>query len=374
MTIFGILAAFAVVLVIAVIAGPVYDWFNRSRARVDLDQSNGTLDAHAARSLDRLGRIRAKTPADRIRAADIIRFHVLENVPTIWVAEEYARAVEQARAERVALDQFQLDHVIQLIGYAAVAPVDRVEDMVSAAKSGAADKPQAVRRGLQSLIKHTSDGQNVHDSKVGAELRTTLDRLDDISEDPDSLLAYLRGEFKRAHPDKCAGAVSAVDRMYAGEYVSTYGASECEILDRVWARASHADNQANAENIREAIGLALADMVTESGFVCANGRAARALGALAGVDADPTMGAAMTYEAYKNQIYEESMHIADEVLAEAKTDPGLAAEASAAVGAPTPGIDARILAEVEKNLEKYSGVLRPDEYATIRRAITAAIA
>jgi hypothetical protein len=73
--------------------------------------------------------------------------------------------------------------------------------------------------------------------------------------------------------------------------------------------------------MKSAIIDALADSVENDNVVCINGRTGRVLNSLTLLDYDEGLSGAKTWEAYKNQIYEESKAIIQSEIQKAKESP-----------------------------------------------------
>jgi len=128
--------------------------------------------------------------------------------------------------------------------------------------------------------------------------------------------------------------------------------------------------------MREAIVNALADSIEGGNQVCINGRCARVLNSLVTLDYDENVGAAMTFEAYKNQIFQETKEIINQELdrALASTNDKLRAVGEAYEGSDVE-VDStveeqfkqEIKQEIDRNMEKYEDKLTPAEIDNLKQ-------
>lgn len=384
-----------VVLILLVYAHAAWSQSNRRhRIRRLIADSSGTFDDSAAEALRELEALEIQEAEDHYAAGNIIRYNLQENNPVLApgaAAVHYiraARALDPAaqNAPIIAHGVEEFDRIVRIYGaedqmvrglHAVAAQIPAVnresaQARIKRAVEAAPTRKAAVEAYFDQSVQYTNDQQNVHDSKVSSDLRETLARLKASGENVPTDAAftqierYLRGEFARAHPDKAGRALVSLEKARAGEYISTFNDREDEILARVWARAGDRRNADNESNIREAVALALADSATTGGStVCINGRVGRVLGSLATLDYDPTVGSAMTFEAYRNQIFQETKDIIAQEIEAGKrsSDADIRAAAEAYDGGDDAPADASeafsalIGEKIEQNLAQYEGKL-----------------
>ena len=162
----------------------------------------------------------------------------------------------------------------------------------------------------------TPNPQSVHDNLANKDLNRTLEAYQ-------SSMTYTGRhhadtEIRRwvvgadITPENVAKALQILDLMTQNELVATYGRKEQDILDVVWSRCYN-DTVTDEELAKEAVVLALADSMEATGPVCVGGRAARVINSLATID-DAAEKGALTFTAYKNQIFDETKNIIQETL------------------------------------------------------------
>jgi hypothetical protein len=258
-----------------------------------------------------------------------------------------------------------------------------VEQRQQRAVASANNHLQASQNYLKESIVYANDPQNVHDTKVNDKLRATLatfrtswDGTDYINDIRGAVGHYCRDD--KAH--KADAARQAINRMDLGDTIYTYNETERNILNIVWARTLDPRNEAAKELMQEAIFDALADCVENGTMVCINGRASRVLNSLTLLDCDPSTGAARTFAAYKNQIFEETKRIIEDTLKETAADPrySVAVEAYRDISKSCSDAEAEALADlmnkkIIENVEKYAGQLSASEIDRMKTEATAAV-
>lgn len=332
----------AAAVVIAVIIA-IYRWrkhCKRTRINDLLDTSAGTFDEPAAQAFKE---------GDAYTRAEIVHMNVLEAEPTRnralagFVARAYLDELNNPTDEHdmagVVMRAGQFNDAIIGAGVldlpmwqdypadimdAAVAEVRNktIQDTVTAAIQSADNGSEAAHAALSAAVKWTSDRQNVHDSSVNNDLRQTLAFIRDPAVDVTRCMQEISADLKRAEKSgeisarKRDRAEQSLQKALAGDFISTYNARENDILALVWNRSKVDANDNKA--IKGAVIDALADCVEDSGLVCINGRCSRYLGALAGVDVNPNLGAAATAEAYKNEAFGDVQKVVDTTLEDAR--------------------------------------------------------
>lgn len=369
---------------------------HRKRAKDDLKQSIGTFDTYARRALTELSQIADPAPDDQFRRANIIRYNVMggrvdnrQNRTYLnRVATDYTNVLLGIHTEQ--RPEFMLDHIGGFYGdllafddadinfqnillglgraYNTNAPVAR-EAAINSRKQEAAQEAtpaDAIDRYFDLATSHTDDPQNVHDPKVNADLRVILNKLRDSAVTPieldvvfSEITDYIDTKYTRS---KRADATTTLLKMSQGDQIMTFNTSEDKILAYTWTRTEHPRNRANENDLKTAVCDALADSVENGAQVCINGRCGRVLNSLALLDFDPSMTGAMTYEAYRNKIFQEAKYIFErEITAAAESsDPALRAIGESfddsAVEQNVEILKAfkdNIKAEIDANVEQY---------------------
>lgn len=170
-------------------------------------------------------------------------------------------------------------------------------------------------------IQYADDPESVHDTSVNASNRAIVARLradqgpydrlptlpqiaEDIREEAGRLSADPRTAAPR--PRRTEKALVVVGRAAGSENYSAVGASDEEVLRRVWARADDPRNAETREGLRQAIFDQLNDCWKEgiSGeeVVCVGGRVADILSALVLLDFDSSNWEIQTLEHHRNEI------------------------------------------------------------------------
>jgi hypothetical protein len=385
-----------------------------------LKASNGTFDQPAAEALNMLDN--PQTAEETVVRANIIRYNILEDGMTAEaetpeaialgdVIHGYGRALlfavhepaftflqdvatlhdrlnlhavfngdgmadGMADAYNQEIEDEYMVHQIDMFNaiFGATVPVIQRNNInarvVEATK--AVDRATAVATALRT--EYRDDRQNVHDSKVNADLNQTLNKIAEVK-DVKAELAELRAYIESADAEKKSRALQIFNIMAAGSPISTYNSTESYILAAVWCRSKHPRNAANSELMKEALVNAMADGIEGGSPVCINGRCARVLGSMVLLDFDESVGSAMTFDAYKNQIYTECKDIFDLNLqrAEISLDPDMKTLAESykdtSVEAPEEAEEEFkqwLKEDIDALLEKYREKLNEREMRQVR--------
>ncbi len=359
-----ILVALLVVLVVCLIYWVFYydhDQARRKRAARLLIESVGVFDAAAREALKETNRITNPRAIDHFRSGNILRYNLREGRHDNrryrdWIATEYINTLTQLVREPLtdgANNDFMLHNIEEFGGNIAnqlteeelqdqillgffdaihnnvpAARKDIVEARAADAQATAKNRAEAVNIALDSATKYTSDSQNVHDSCVNKDLRETLRKLKqsasntklDAGQCIDEAIEYINDTYARdtARSTKAQNALRVLNTVRQGTPISTFADTEDRIFAYTWKRCEHPNNAGNEDKMREAVVNALADSIENGNQVCINGRTSHILNSLATLDYDPALGSAMTFEAYRNQIFQETKDIINNEIENAK--------------------------------------------------------
>lgn len=270
---------------------------------------------------------------------------------------------------------------------------------VEAAKKDSSTRAEATIKFLDESQGYTNAPQNVHDSAVSGDLRGILAVVSEENEVPTPNMGA-RAALKEAYdavnalPDdtKRAKALATLAKISENETCSTFGMQrEADIFSLIWSRADHPANKTNRGLIREAVVCALVDSVEETPTfdptkrppllckpVCINGRIGRVINSLALLDFDPRISSVMTYEAYRNQILEETKGIFEAVLGEFEEGDDVQKAAFSAFEEGKDTDAAPLLAELQKRIDshllQYSGKITALELEKVRKECNAYLA
>jgi hypothetical protein len=419
-----ILFAVIVILIISLIYWVLLsdsDPAKRARVEVLLRESAGGFDEPAQKALDTLESIKNPRPRDRFRRGQIIRYNLLEgrlrrnraarhNIVRDFTntlndigddvrrapADEYqdvGRAFMLHNIEEFGHDLLynltdeELNNQLYLGFFEAVhqhGPAvrkDIIEQRVTEAKHTASNRAEAIEHAFDSASVYTSDAQNVHDSSVNSDLRETLRKLKNTSPPITDTSKYISAAEKyiNEHDDisdtKARAALRTLDMIKRGEQIGTFGDSEDRIFSYTWERSNHPRNAEKAALMRDAVVDALANSFEGGSQVCINGRAGRVLGSLATLDFDPSLGEVMTFEAYRNQIFQETKDIVNSAIENAKNSPDADMRAVGAAyeeGGDPVGEGAKTFTEslktsIDNNIDTYSGKISDADRGNIKQ-------
>jgi hypothetical protein len=177
-----------------------------------------------------------------------------------------------------------------------------------------------------------NDPQNVHDSYVNENMRKIYTNI--ITQNTlESPIATSIAEIKEAvkkypfsNKKMKTHALQIVDRMAAGNAISSLQTNERDLLLNIWNRIHSADNSESRDSLKLAFMNALADGMEKSSNgdyheICTSGRCSKMLGALTILDAHPEISRPMqTKQMLRNEIFAKTYQIIQNQLAQAPRD------------------------------------------------------
>lgn len=334
-------------IIIAVIVILCLIYFFTQSNDIHATKSVGIFDSVAKSALTTAKKRAAINPADvqaQFAIGRIHRYNIGENTITPQVMAAYTEvAARPAEMTDFMIDELEGVFNDQLLTINDTTPV--LNGFITTAQQGipeariaskerrkraaasAATRSDAIAEYIAASITHTNDPQNVHDTKVNDDLRETLRKLPtvDIDSAIDDARVWLR--------NNCAEKVHllTLDMISQGHHISTHNTTESDIFARVWRRCEDNRNKENTHDMKTAVARALSECVENGVMVCINGRVNRILSSLVLLDFDPTVGSAMTHEAYRNEIFQSVGKLIDDEIntAAASIDPELSAVGTA---------------------------------------------
>ena len=385
------------------------DSYKRQNYTDYLERSNGDFDKPARQALDTINNIRNPVPTDifargRIEDQNIIRgaYGGVRNAPVDVInaaLNDYLFALgalvqgddnidfELIRARQLADETIDFFPEAQVIMFGITpATRDTAQRRLERAVEGAETKKQVIDKFYDESVKYTSDGQNVHDSKVNSALISIHKKIANSTPNVQEAISDLKKSITISkNPDIAAkkdAALGTIEYMLRiNSYITNIGANETTILTDTWTRITDKRNATNYELLFEALTNALADCKEGAGYVCAGGRSSRVIDSLSMLDFETT-GSPMTLEMYKNEIMEETKKIFnDEItLAAASKDEKLKAvgDSYSKTGIATDPTTEKTFLEgvrkrIDENLLSYKDKLKSAEIETIRAECHAAI-
>ena len=318
-----------------------------------IDASSGAADDHAYLALHDSERIMNKTPQERFSEARLLDLNLHEgraiDDPSVLgrVANGYL-----AIAHDADLDWFEVAQIEHFVARNEMTlDADRRDALLNVRPSklqqtlanantidnheNETSRLDAFENVIKDSIKNTSDVQNVHDSGVNEQLRSTLKRLRETTY-PLRDVTSIRREIEKKimnmpDGDKRARAANALKTIYTKDtHNGTIGAKESEVLALVYSRADMPQNASGAEAMREALLDSLVDMSPSNvSTVCDHGRTARLMESLVLTDSDPELSkGAVNLEQMRNDAFTECHSILQQCIDDAchqSSDPGMVA-------------------------------------------------
>ena len=403
-----LLAGLAIVLLISLIYWLFYydnDNEKRERFRKCLNTSVGIFDEGARLALGELIRIENPVAEDHFNHGRLLQYNLLNGDLRGYGDPEPLRTHRRLAIENIVRDytntlatlrggvgnnpEFIItqiedfnnnlnitddDIVAQIIfdfnnTVANTAPAAREEvvaDRVARANDQSSSAREAANVALDDATKYTEDRQNVHESKINSDLRTTLAKL--RPRENLNVPDILDEIHDRINTEKNSSALMSVfNKATAGVMVGTFNESEDVILATVWHRCQHPRNAEVRNLMFDAVITSMADCVENGSVVCVNGRCARYLNSLVTLDFDKDVAdGALTFEAYRNQIFQELKDIIEREIDQAalSADVDLRDSAAAYDSGDDDSIEvfARVLRrEITHSVNSYSDKLSDSE-------------
>jgi hypothetical protein len=423
-----IMNAIAIAVIVITILIVIWFLFQRrnstARIRALLNESGGSFDQPARAAFDTICKKKSPSAEDLFMRAEIRWHNMLGCNPRTFhdqpqalveIANDYGGALRGLTATTMIPHDFIAHRVMdfgaiihpeaeadyelaQLIGMiepviiqnAAAVHAKDIHTKKHIAKSKAKSHADVANIYLGDSLTHTSDPQNVHDSKVNHDLRATLDkiRLPNVTNQKiDTVITQLTEYTRTIDIDEKAKnhAMMTLEIIKSNAVILTFNDTEGNILYYVWQRACHPANAKNIDLIKRALVIALAECIDENEKpLCINGRCGRMLSSLVLLDFDDSVGKAQTYEGYKNQIFDETRRLINDAVEMAKQsdDPKMRAVAMAYNGDMNgseidPDTEHKFMRDlrtaIDLNIDSYTDKLTNGEMSWIRTACHEAI-
>lgn len=264
------------------------------------------------------------------------------------------------------------------------------EQRKTQAVSNSKTRAEAIDKYFKASVKHTPNLQNVHESKVVKDLAGILSILRESAlsgTDPDKFnpedhiaeaRAYIRDVYARdpVVGQRAGSANQTLNRIAERGSIMSFNDSEDMIFAYVWERCDHPRNTKNAALMKDAVVTALADGIENGSPTCSMGRCSRVVNSLVTLDFDPRIadGGVLTFEAYKNQIFQETSKIIDDEIQRAidSPDTDLVAAGRAYIDGGFASSHAedklkqQIKEKIDENLDTYANKLTSNELRGLR--------
>jgi len=286
----------------------------RKRYKEMYKKSNGTFDDAAKQTLKEIKNIKNPKIDEEFITGDIIRFNILEeNLVenprlTIEAFNRYGNTLhrilnneEPEHVDETQPDrQFMVDRIadfgdrmlednimdvielpieafnVMLVGSKVKVKAEDISDRKYNAYKEAKNKKEYAEKFLDKSIKYTSDGQNVHDSLVGKDLRETLAELnttldpsttrDDIERE---IIDFAVNEYsEKDNEQKVNKVIEALNTIKNNSYISTLKSNEGDIVKAVWDRSKYPQNSVNQNKMKEAMIDSIVDCWENGSLVC----------------------------------------------------------------------------------------------------------
>lgn len=328
----GLFIVFLVMLIMFIIY--LVHKYNKSRRKRKIrNLSESGWNSEIADAVDELIND-AENGNDHLLAARTLRFNRVENDPHVApeitnnIFNQYTAALQEMTLDEAPFIIDQADLLDQdLLWNIATEPArifhqtlqvrrpqqqQSLQQTVQTAKKTSKSHKEASAKVFDQMKQMRSDSQNVHDPKLNNDLRATLRKLRSTYTGVTSCISSAR-KYLKGHKFE-ANCLKALEEIEKNNTISTYDDTELNIFCYVWDRCFLSQNKENREGMLEAVCAALNNCVENGNLVCINGRCSQLLSSLVLLDYDSSVGAAMTYDAYKNQIYKETKDLLEDEL------------------------------------------------------------
>lgn len=364
---FGALVIFVLVLIVYVNSGQRRPTPARAQIGNLIDKWSGGDDEYgraAYVAIRELGRDRIAD--DHYVMGELLRDAAEDDdLARRFLLGHFRDAVEDVAEGRAVAPDFILARVDNFVPTGQVMQevlVGRMEEAIT----NTASKEEAVEQFFKESTNYTNDKQNVHDSKVNADMKSTLNAIrQDLTQ----------GEIDAALDEIKVLAPDSPIHAFGQGTVSALDATDSFVLACVWRRCDHPQNAARRSSMRAAVLTAINDCVEHGNVVCITGRCARVLGSLALLDYDPAVGSMMTFEALRNQILEECHQILkDAIEAAAQSDDPKQVAVANSYKDYSQVVDPAaeevfkngVKAAIDAHIETYGARLSPAELNTVK--------
>ncbi len=412
------------ILVVLILGLIYYTWFRsndltrRKKYEQCINDSAGTFDDNAKKALKELTKITQPTNEDFFRRGHIIRYNILGgNVDRTnrtqrnafgEVLRDYTNALNGLRLENNEIDPafmiYQFEDLHNNLGDWGADPMvadfenafgrttatrkEIIETRKQKVLEKADTRAEAVDMYFDDATKYTEDRQNVHDNKVNKDLASIINKLKSTAKtiDPNESIEeanlYIADIYSENYPRNANNASVILKKIAEGNLISTFNESEDRLFAYTWERCKHPRNKKNADLMRESIANSLAESIENGNQVCTNGRVARVLNSLALLDYDTSMTGVMTFEAYRNKIFQETKEIFDREIENAagSKNIGMVAVAQSfddpSITPTTQSLQTfkdNIKNEIDLNLDNYKDKFSEPEIETLRSECMVAV-
>lgn len=198
-------------------------------------------------------------------------------------------------------NNFMAEHIDQTIDTSLQRKIGK--DLKNKTNTESRNKLESTHKFIAESSTFSNDAQNVHDSNVTSHTKEVY--LDLATTEPENIQNDSVGDIiDKLRKTKAANSVN-----YLKSEIYNMDVNEQRLLQLVWNRSYHPNNQINRECIQDSIIDHVADCV-ENGFpVCVTGRAARLVDSLTLLDFKH--GAVKTHDMYKSEIFNDVKNIID---------------------------------------------------------------
>lgn len=312
---------FAVVFVIWIVY-LLYKNYTKKKSITELaEDSAGVFDEPTATAL----KIEPITGRDHFTRGRLLWRNVVydENTPTEIVRdvlhdarENFIIAIEDQEIIQDPIAVDEIDIFQNMYGEITNRNLvqEHVKSIVAEAKSARKKPRKAQVKSVVSRIgRIQNDNQNVHDSLLNKQMANLYQKLPTNPITPEEIFKLI--ESADVSDSVRENAKTVAQHMISENIkVSAVGANEGEVLRRV---VGYIQKHKNCEGLKDTLALQLDDARPEGSLVCPNGRVARVIGVISGVD-DNAIGTVQMYKHEFTKRAEEVYNNLADSLPEAK--------------------------------------------------------
>lgn len=173
---------------------------------------------------------------------------------------------------------------------------------------------------IKSLVKYTSDSQNVHDTRITDDISNYYEKIKNSPPTKKNIRDMIEHYKDRIGPTAYINALATFNNMQKNERFTKANAGERDILNAVWRRINAPVNKDRVEELNLSLVESMANCITVNGSVCISGRVANVIGSLGNIDDD--VGILKTKEMVRNEVFAAAAHEMKRVLEAEKNTQG----------------------------------------------------
>ncbi len=219
----------------------------------------------------------------------------------------YNEALDQLIAEPEAKHtNFIVDRVRDRFETPKIETLTRakISKNVAIIKNKKPSPPAEVKQQLDNKIQWTRDNQNVHDSNLSGDVKSSYDKIVRYNKGKTLLPFAAVADYMAKHHPKALEILqyiptdSTISKLNPANPIKEY-----KVISHIWTRINSRENKKNNKELIESFASSLIDCKENGIVVCAGGRVSRMMQSLAHLDNDPKIGELKSKESIRNELF-----------------------------------------------------------------------